>query len=231
MIQIDPLQIKIEKAKMNLSAETLEAIDAVDWRQALLDIKAKYGFSIEQLEALEVETELMMCGLLDPSEYEKEVRERMHVIPQESKDVVNEMNERVFKKIREAFMKILEKQKTIVDKTSDTSVLKTAGIEVVDQTHTEQRQTYAGGDNREDILEKVEHPELIVKKDVDGNKGILSMNKLSETFKIPTAQTEYSLSNITKEENKGSISTPVVMTPKEERATLPKLDPYRELPE
>ena len=71
---IDLLQIKIEKAKAALPAETVNATAAVDWKAAILGLRGKHGYTFEQLGDLELETELLLCGLLTPSDYPKEIK-------------------------------------------------------------------------------------------------------------------------------------------------------------
>ncbi len=236
-MEIDALQIRIEKAKADLPQETLQAINAVDWRNALLEIKTKKGFSIEKLEDLELETELMLCGLSNPSNYEKEIRERLDLSPMEAKDIVNEMNDKVFKKIRDAFAKIMEEKNSKIEKTEnevkisetkeDMSVLKQAGIEVIDNQEIQkdfvEKEDNLYGLDRANMLNEVEHPELIQK-----TTPTIAMQKLSSSFNIPTTKTEYSLDNITKEGDKKT--TPTITPIQKSIPTVksaPKIDPYR----
>jgi hypothetical protein len=230
MPDIDLLQIRIEKAKMALSDETRRAIDGVDWHQALVDIRAKKGFSLEKMEALELETELMLCGLLNPADYEKEIRERMGISPTEAKEVVSDMNDRVFKKIREEFAKILAlkkvetpEPKALVEE--DTSVLKEAGIEVVIKENKTEEQS-APKEGREEMLKDVERPELInvetKKTEIENFLPEIMAPKLAGEFKMAPVKTEYTIANIAK-------SAPT--TKEVPGAKLPKVDPYREPPE
>lgn len=239
-MEIDALQIRIEKAKADLPQETLQAINAVDWRNALLEIKTKKGFSIEKLEDLELETELMLCGLSNPSNYEKEIRERLDLSPMEAKAIVNEMNDKVFKKIRDAFAKIMEEKNSKIEKTEnefkvsetkeDMGVLKQAGIEVIDNqeiqkdfVNKEEKGENLYGLDRANMLNEVEHPELIQKV-----TPTIAMQKLSSSFNIPTTKTEYSLDNMTKQEDKKTTPTitPIQKSTPQEK-NLPKIDPYR----
>lgn len=109
---IDLLQIKIEKAKKELPEETLRSIEAVDWKKTILDMRQKKGYSFEQLENLETETELLLCGLLNPADYPKELETRMGLQKPQVNELINELNESIFKKIREEFIKITEKKET-----------------------------------------------------------------------------------------------------------------------
>src|SRR3989339_153420 len=97
----DLLQIKIEKAKAELPEDTQNAINAVDWKAVIFSMREKRGYSFEQLGDLEIETELLLCGLLGPENYSKELEKRMRLSKAEVNDLVREMNDRVFAKIKE----------------------------------------------------------------------------------------------------------------------------------
>src|SRR3989338_1245460 len=102
---IDLLQIKIENAKKELSEDTVNAIAVVDWRAAILGMRQKHGYNFEQLGNLELETELVLCGLLRPEDYSKELENRMQISKIAANELVSEMNDLVFKKIREELIK------------------------------------------------------------------------------------------------------------------------------
>src|SRR3989338_4976303 len=108
---IDTLKIKIDAARRNLSEETKVAIEAVPWKIAILGMREKKGYSFEQLGDLEIETELLLCGLLNPQDYPKELEKRMGISRAQADDLVNEMNEVVFRKIREELIKNTERKR------------------------------------------------------------------------------------------------------------------------
>src|SRR3989344_8250803 len=108
---VDLLKIKIEKAKRGLSLETVNAINAIDWKATILGMRAKKGYTFEQLGDLELETELLLAGLVSPENYPKELEKRMGISGAAANELVNEMNELVFKKIREELVKNTERKK------------------------------------------------------------------------------------------------------------------------
>ncbi|MEK7471195.1 MAG: hypothetical protein AAB623_00920 [Patescibacteria group bacterium] len=124
----DLLQIKIEKAKMQLPEETQNAINAVDYKAVILEMRKKKGYSFEQLGDLETETELLLCGLLSPENYPKELGNRMHLSGNEVNELVKEMNNRVFAKIKENLVKRTEEKK---EENDDMQILHSAGIEII----------------------------------------------------------------------------------------------------
>jgi hypothetical protein len=114
--EVDILQIKIEKAKGELTEETRKAIDAVDWKAAILGMRESKGYSFEQLGDLETETELLLCGLINPEDYPKELEIRMRIPKSKAQELVDEMNMLVFSKIREEMVKNNEREKIFANK-------------------------------------------------------------------------------------------------------------------
>lgn len=219
---VDLLQIKIEKAKTHLSEDTLNAIASVPWQATILQMRETKGYSFDQLSNLEMETELVLCGLLAPEDYPKELESRMKITKGATNDLVNEMNNLVFSKIREELIKSTERKKIFAQKNPNTEtpisneaekerentkqVLNTHGIEIINGSEKPARE------NKETlpVPEKLElegdviHPMLI--------------QKLSSSVQIPSVKTEHTLENITK------TNTPPTSYPQ-------NADPYRLPPE
>ncbi|MFA4975595.1 MAG: hypothetical protein WC839_02270 [Candidatus Paceibacterota bacterium] len=170
---VDLLQIKIEAAKEKLPKASLNAINAVDWKATILEIRADKGYSFSQIEDLEIETELLLCGLINIEDYPKELQKRMGITPAKVDELINAMNEKVFTKIREELAKNIEKERTLeTNSVSNAVINKEKPIE-----------------SREELLRKIENP--------DKTPSILGQ-KLSGTFQNPTTETEHTLENITK---------------------------------
>jgi len=214
--KVDLLQIKIEKAKAALPVETQNAIALVDWRATILQLREKRGYTFEQLGDLELETELLLCGLLNPRDYPKELESRMHISKAAANELANEMNDLVFKKIREELVRNTERKKIFAKKNTesapsalgtadaggekkDAEVLSSHGIEIVGE---------------KEILPVPEKLELA------GETHPILAQKISGSFQVPVVNTEHTLENITKTASDG------VIKPK-----IPNVDPYREIPE
>ena len=178
MNTVDLLQIKIEKARAELSEESRQAIDAINWKNVIVGMRAEKGYSFTQLEDLELETELLLCGLLNPEDYPKELEKRMQIPKPKIDELVNEMNEKVFSKIREELVKNIERKKTPKEKGVEEQPLEI--------------------ESREEMLKHIENPEKI--------PSILSQ-KLSGSFQVPKVETDHSLNNMTKssEEEKSKL--------------------------
>ena len=215
---VDLLQVKIDQAKAKLSEDTLEAIAAVPWQAEILKMRETKGYSFEQLNDLEIETELLLCGLVAPADYPKELENRMKINKAQANELVLEMNTLVFSKIKEELIKRTERKTTATSKNSeeknDAQVLNTAGIEIVPEK-LELGTAEQSTESREEVLKKVEKPEPTTVPPI-------LAQKLSGSFQIPSVKTEHFLENITK------TPPPTPASPKVEK---PLIDPYRELPE
>lgn len=174
---IDLLKLKIEKAKEALPAKTRAAIDAVPWREVVYEMRTKKGLSITQLEDLELETELVLSGLVHPSAYPIELMNRLKISQGETDALVQELNERIFKKIRENLITEIHKEE-LKEKNKIT-------------TPTNPPITTPTPETPIAIEEKSKDSVLI--------RTILSQ-KLAGTHASPKVQTEYSLGNMSKKE-------------------------------
>lgn len=225
---LDLLQIKITNARKTMPQESLDAIDAVDWRKVIFDMKERKGYTFEQLGDLEIETELLLCGLINPLDYPKELEKRMKISEEQAKMLVNEMNEFVFKKVRSLLVKNIEEKKlsaapTIRTKvlSNDDMLLKDMGIEVnkVEEKREILEVTPQSERNLEgeaEMIRDIENPNLIKKSPA---QPILAQ-KLGGSFKMPGKQTEYDLNKVSKKEVEVTVKAP-----------LPNIDPYRINPE
>ncbi|MDP9249207.1 MAG: hypothetical protein M3M85_01705 [bacterium] len=241
----DELQIKIEKARMGLPEDTRSAIDAVDWRGVIMQIRNKEGYDFIQLSELETETELLLCGLANPEEYPKHVEKGMGISREAAQKLVNEMNEKVFKKIKEELIKITETKKVAaesavprapvavaVDKTLEEGLGK-AGIQIT-EARANGNAAAEATETREEILEKIEAPTPAPTPSTPSRASVpvethpLLAEKLSGPMQIPSTKTVHSLDNLTKP------PVPPATTPAKPTASAPQKyseDPYREKPE
>jgi hypothetical protein len=216
MDTIDLLQIKIENAKKQLSQETLDAIAAVPWQAEIIKMRETKGFTFEQLGDLEIETELVLCGLLNPKNYSAELENRMKISKGAANELVEEMNKLVFSKIKEELIKITEKKKlfgekeapgktrdTEQEKITNAQVFKDHGIEIIN----------------ENIKETLPIPEKLELKG-EVIHPILAQ-KMSGPVQAPIIKTEHTLNNL----------TPTSQPSTSPKTDKPKIDPYREIPE
>jgi len=215
---LDMLQIKIDRAREELPQETRKAIDSVDWREVILGMREKKGYSYEQLEDLELETELLLCGLLNPVDYPKELEERLKLPRPQIDLLVNEMNELVFKKIKDELIRNSERKDIFVKKEDEIKpIVQNQNIPIPTPIKTIPITPIPTPKNTEppkDTKPATPNPTNINLENEKTIKSILSQ-KLSGTFQTPTSKTEYSLDNISKTDESVKNSK----------------DPYREIPQ
>lgn len=101
----EPLETQIAKARENLSEVSRAAIDAVIWKLIIKGINKKY--TPIQLEDLEMETELLLCGLVSTVDFPRELENRMRIPKAEVNVLLSEMDKLIFKKIQEELEKRL----------------------------------------------------------------------------------------------------------------------------
>ncbi len=240
---IDLLQIKIDNAKKQLPEETLRAIAAVPWQAEILKMRETKGYSFEQLGDLELETELLLCGLVSPSDYPKELENRMKISKANANELVAEMNELVFAKIKEEMIKNSERDRIFKKEEMPPSPSQGEGLGVRSDDNSKtpsQISPLAGGEvlNPDTAKEKMDNTEVLKRHGIEiiseklelstpsisslgpnpklapqeGNNTtpLILAQKMSGPVKVETVKTEHTLENITK---------------------IPKIDPYREIPE
>ena len=234
---IDILQIKIEKAKRELPNETLNAINAVPWQAAILKMRETKGYSFEQLDDLETETELLLCGLLSSEDYPKELKERMKISDAQANDLVNFMNEEVFSKIKAELVKITERKEAFAKEQAQKEPLPPLPLSKGEErrgsvVYKKEEESRPPKDNtaKPDLtlpeLEAGKETPRVASAPVDMKKQEIPTEpeskvevppmlakKLFTAIKIPSVKTDHSLGNITKTNN------------------IPTSDPYREPPE
>lgn len=197
------MQIKIDEARLRLPEVTRQAIDAVDWRGAIMQIRNREGYDFIQLGDLEMETELVLCGLANPEEYPRRIEKALRLTHEAAQKLVADMNERVFKKIKEEMIKIAENQKVASEETPPQPAASAEPVE-----------------SREEILQKIESP-------LPAEAHPLLAEKLSGPMQMPSSKTIHSLDNLTKP---GAVDKG---KPAQKSAVPQKynVDPYREAPE
>ncbi len=113
----DEFQILIKDAKKKISQEILQAIDSVNWKLTILEMAGKYNQ--DQLDALEIETELLLCGILSPEVYQKELENRMMLTEGQVNLLLEEMDKLIFKKIQSELEKKISSMQKVVSSKED----------------------------------------------------------------------------------------------------------------
>ncbi len=98
---------KIDEAWNKLPQESRNAINRVNWKLIILGLKK---YTEDQLDNLEIETELLLCGITKPEDYPIELADRLHLSKEDTLSLIREMNQLVFQKIQKELQKIIEKK-------------------------------------------------------------------------------------------------------------------------
>ncbi len=235
---MDENTTKMIKEKFDALPESIqELILSSNYQDTLIEIGKKYQLNVEQLGMLEQETTLVMMGLTPTQDFENELIRELKIEKIKGNQIVTEINEKIFLTIRD-LLKLMytpEGKEPSVEETSEPKEQKPpisplSGGEITGTSPDKGLSLGQGPNSREGLsLERLEsekelpdgHP---IRND-DGSRGPSVSNgtgpilnqKLSGSFQIPKTETEHTINNITKAS--------------ENEKTLPKVDPYRELPE
>ncbi len=100
--------MKLDERLASLPDEVKDAIVNSDYQAKLYAIAGKYKLSIEQMGMLENITNKVMLGVLHPDEYAKSVADKLGMPNDKVNELVGEVNEGVFKNIREGLKSYME---------------------------------------------------------------------------------------------------------------------------
>ena len=131
---MDENQKKLIEEQMNrIPAEVREAILASDWERTIFNIGREHKMHIDDIDTLSVETILTMIGLEHPKDYPDNLQKRIGLKDDELMTIVDQVNERLFSKIRDALKMHYEKVASgeIMDD-EEKDALHYSGIEVED---------------------------------------------------------------------------------------------------
>ncbi|MCM2338935.1 MAG: hypothetical protein NDI62_00555 [Burkholderiales bacterium] len=178
---------KLDERFDNLSKETKDAIKASDYQTKIYEIGQKNGLTIYQIGLLGEATLNVMLGITLPNKFEESLI-NIGLPKEKTLELANDINEQILRKIREELVKNINK--------SNSNFEKNKSLE-----------------SREELLSKIENPEP-VKPILNPNIHPILSQKLTGPFQIPKAETDHTLSNLSK-------------NTEEEKNKLPKVDPYR----
>ncbi len=84
------------------------ALSNINWAPEILAIGKKHGLHVDDMGTLQTETVLVLVGLVHPNDFAKNLKQELH-IPQDKIDaIVNDVNERILKTIRQALIDFIE---------------------------------------------------------------------------------------------------------------------------
>jgi hypothetical protein len=147
-----------------LSPEIQNAIDKSDYASALYTISQQHKLNVPQMGILEEAVTGVMVGKVHPDKFEGYLQQNLKLSTEENTNLVNEINETIFKPIRDNMMVSFDRRKeTDTEKSDNDAILKKAGIELGPQAKEESINQIPKIEEREEILSKVEHPDNVQK--------------------------------------------------------------------
>ena len=192
---------EIQKKFETLPEELKWAIMAARVDDNIIEIGKNHGLNVEQMGQLSLETHAVMFGFTLLDKFEESVEGSLRLPKEKIKMIVSDVNERILRNIRKNMMS-QSGQKPEGKDEGGNKILKSAGIEITPgvPAATPTLPELNNG-NRDEMLTKIERPELI-------DPHPISTQKLAGSFQIPAIKTDHSVDNLSK-----------------------NVDPYREIPE
>lgn len=102
-------QIKSFFEKLPKDVQT--AVSSVEVASGLQKVGEKYKLHVDKIDELFDETTLVMLGLTHPKDYLNNLKRRLEIPENLAREMVNDVNEQIFKPIRGSLMKIHEVSK------------------------------------------------------------------------------------------------------------------------
>src|SRR3989338_8230438 len=90
----------------SLPEDLKDSIFSVDTTSVVNEIGRKYGLAIDKIGDLANETGMVMLGVTHPNEFIGNLADRLEVDKEKARAIAQEINEQIFKKVRESLRKI-----------------------------------------------------------------------------------------------------------------------------
>ena len=221
----------LDKRFTELPKEIKDVFEKSQYKLTLYNIEYKNKLTIDQMGDLEKNVTNLINGSINPNNFQDFIEKDIKLSPEVITKLINDLNEKIFLKIRESLKLINTPTEKTPEKVNDSQILNSAGIEIVPEK-LELPITEKLPEKREEILKKIENPDavhpvrsmspqgdsstLVLERAASNGVHPILVQKLSSSMQTPMVKTEHTLNNLT------PSSTPKI---------APKIDPYREIPE
>ena len=101
-----------EKRFKSLPSDIQQLLYSTDMNKILVDIGSKYKLHIDQIGKLEEETGSVMLGFIEPADYSRMISEALQVDSAVAENIVKDVNEQLFIKIRESMKQLPPNEET-----------------------------------------------------------------------------------------------------------------------
>lgn len=104
------IEKKIRVRLSELPEDVQNAINAADLGEKIRRIGVKHSLHIDQLEALDIETRLVMLGFTDPDAFSTELTTNVKVAAAEAESIAQDISTGIFLPIRESMRQYMEEK-------------------------------------------------------------------------------------------------------------------------
>lgn len=128
------LKKTFEEQLTYLPAINQQALRSFDWATELIGIGKQYGLHIDQLEDLQIETMLVLVGVISADDYPNELITRLAISPSEADKIIEQINDRIFTPIHDHIVR----GGPISSPISDAVIMENTGVQIIKQSPTPQ---------------------------------------------------------------------------------------------
>ncbi len=203
----------------NLPEDLKDAIFSVEMSSVVEKIGRENQLNIEQIGDLANETGMVMLGVTHPDEFITNLAERLGVEKEKARAIAHEINDQIFKPVRDSLRKIHNIREE--NETKERNQNKVSPLE------NSQEETLKDKASREDIIDEIEkdHTKEIVMPDImKGDTNPFEEKMKEGVFKAPTEEKHY----VEEKEESVDKQPPENLPTKEKPKNYQAFDPYRE---
>lgn len=193
-----------------------KAIVSSDYEKKLAEIYQKYQLHVDQAGSLELETTMVMLGIIHPADYVQNLVSNAGIPKEKATTIANEVNNKIFLPIRSSLMKMaeeMEKEAEEENKVEENSEVKpVSGIQQIKPANHDL--------DREQILKEIENHTNSIPENLPTEDTLLPMITGNQTLeKMPLPEDKFSK----------IVATPTITNiTAPQTSPIKKIDPYRE---
>lgn len=225
MEQQETTQDIIKKRVAQLPSYIREALSKIDWAREIVEIGKKHGLHVDEMGALQTETVMVLVGLVHPNDYAKNLRTELH-IPRLTVDlIVEDVNEKIFKNIRQALIDFLITEQQEAENPQPEKIFESTGIELsAEKAPTIEVPPPAEATVNPSDRSILEHSGIMVDEDIVDMDADLAIDRkgLLETLENPPHHV------ISSKLSDAVISPPEKTKYEDKKPIRSSSDPYRE---
>lgn len=201
-----------------LPEELKDAISSADTSERIIEIGTKHKLTVDKIGLVGNETARVMLGMTHPNHFIANLSDRLGIDKQKSRDIANDINEQIFKKVRDSLRKI----HGITDKGEEEKAPQSLVPQAVDGILPSEPM-----EHREDILKEIEKDHAV---ESEHNDIPAILKGVTNPFEEKMKQEVYKSPVEEKKIEEKKMKTPVspISTPEKPKNKYDKFDPYRE---